>query len=149
MGQLLDILYTQTVREEAGGTYGVNCYGELNKYTKEEGIFQIYFDTDPAKRADMVELIKKGIADFIAAGPKEDDLNKVKEYMLKTYQQNQKENNYWVGMLQEYYWDNLDMNTGYEDTLRNITADDLKAFAKAFFGQNNQIEVSMSAPEQK
>ena len=109
-----------------------------------------YYFSDVEERAKRnVELIKKGIADFIAAGPKEDDLNKVKEYMLKTYQQNQKENNYWVGMLQEYYWDNLDMNTGYEDTLRNITADDLKAFAKAFFGQNNQIEVSMSAPEQK
>ena len=149
MGQLLDILYTQTVREEAGGTYGVSCSGSVSKYPKEEGTFQIYFDTDPARRADMVELIKKGISDFIANGPKEEDLDKVKEYMLKTYQQNQKENGYWTGIIQEYYWDNLDMNTDYEKTVKSITADDLKAFAKSFFGQNNQIEVSMSAPVKK
>ena len=149
MAQLLDILYTQTVREEAGGTYGVSCNGGIEKYPKEEGRFQIYFDTDPARREAMVGLIKKGISDFIADGPKEDDLNKVKEYMLKTYQQNQKENGYWVNRIIEYYWENLDMNTGYEDTVKSITANDLKAFAKAFFGQNNQIEVSMSSPVNK
>ena len=147
--QLLDILYTQTVREEAGGTYGVICQGSLSKYPDEEGVMQIYFDTDPARRADMVRLIKKGINDFIAQGPKEENLDKVKEYMLKTYQENQKENGYWTSMLQEYYWDGLDMNTGYEDTVKSITVADLKAFAKAFFGQNNQIEVSMSSPAQK
>lgn len=69
--------------------------------------------------------------------------------MLKTYQQNQKENGYWVNRIIEYYWENLDMNTGYEDTVKSITANDLKAFAKAFFGQNNQIEVSMSSPVNK
>ena len=41
--QLLDILYTQTVREEAGGTYGVICQGSLSKYPDEEGVMQIYF----------------------------------------------------------------------------------------------------------
>lgn len=149
MGQLLDILYTQTVREEAGGTYGVSCYGSLSKYTKEEGMFQIYFDTDPTRRADMVNLIKEGIDDFMAKGPDEGNLNKVKEYMLKTYRQNRKENGYWVEMLREYYWEDLDMDTDYEQTLESISVDDLKGFAKAFFGQDNRIEVSMSSATDK
>lgn len=149
MGQLLDILYTQTVREEAGGTYGVSCYGSLSKYTKEEGMFQIYFDTDPTRRADMVNLIKEGIDDFMDKGPDEGNLNKVKEYMLKTYRQNQKENGYWVEMLREYYWEDLDMDTDYEQTLESISVDDLKGFAKAFFGQDNRIEVSMSSATDK
>lgn len=149
MGQLLRIIYTQTVREEAGGTYGVSCYGSLSKYPKEEGMFQIYFDTDPARRADMVELIKEGIHNFIAEGPNEGDLNKVKEYMLKTYRQNQKENEYWIEMLQEYYWENIDMDTDYEQMVESISVNDLREFAKAFFKQNNQIEVSMSSPTDK
>ena len=67
--------------------------------------------------------------------------------MLKTYQQNQKENGYWLNILNEYYWDNLDMNTGYENMVNSITADDLKEFAKNFFGQENRIEISMSSPD--
>lgn len=97
----------------------------------------------------MVKLINEGIQEFIEKGPVSEDLSKVKEYMLKTYKQNQKENGYWMGILNTYYWENLDMNTGYEETVNAISSDDLKAFAKTFFGQNNEVEVSMSSPVQK
>ena len=146
LGQLLNILYTQTVREEAGGTYGVSCNGSISKYPEAEGVFQIYFDTDPQRRPQMVELINKGISDFIAQGPKTEDLNKVKEYMLKTFQQNQKENSYWMGIINTMLWEKVDMNTGYQNTVNSITVNDLKKFAKSFFGQKNMIEVSMNSP---
>lgn len=149
LGQLLNMVYLRTVREDAGGTYGVSCSGNLSKYPSEEGAFQVYFDTDPNRREDMVKLINEGIEGFIANGPESDDLSKVKEYMLKTYKQNQKENGYWMGILNTYYWENLDMNTGYEEAVNAITGDDLKAFAKAFFGQKNEVEVSMSSPIEK
>ena len=146
LGQLLNILYIQTVREEAGGTYGVSCNGSISKYPEAEGVFQIYFDTDPQRRPQMVELINKGISDFIAQGPKTEDLNKVKEYMLKTFQQNQKENSYWMGIINTMLWEKVDMNTGYQNTVNSITVNDLKKFAKSFFGQKNMIEVSMNSP---
>lgn len=146
LGQLLNILYTQTVREEAGGTYGVSCSGSISKYPEAEGVFQIYFDTDPQRRPQMVELINKGISDFIAQGPKTEDINKVKEYMLKTFQQNQKENSYWMGIINTMLWEKVDMNTGYQNTVNSITVNDLKKFAKSFFGQKNMIEVSMNSP---
>ena len=69
--------------------------------------------------------------------------------MLKTYQQNQKENGSWMGALNEFYLTGLDMNKDYEATVNGVTIDDLKAFAKAFSGQNNVIEVSMSTPATK
>ena len=149
LGQLLNMVYLRTVREDAGGTYGVSCSGSLSKYPSEEGAFQVYFDTDPNRREEMVKLINEGIEGFIANGPESDDLSKVKEYMLKTYKQNQKENGYWMGILNTYYWENLDMNTGYEEAVNAITGDDLKAFAKTFFGQKNEVEVSMSSPVEK
>ena len=149
MGQLLDILYTQTVREEAGGTYGVSCFGSVTNLPKEEGTFQIMFETDPAKRPEMVKLIRQGIQQYIKEGPKAEDLAKVKEYMLKTHQQNQKENSYWNNVLYNYYWTNLDTSTNYKETLNSITLNDLMKFAKDFFGQKNMIEVSMNAPVEK
>lgn len=149
LGQLLNMVYLRTVREDAGGTYGVSCSGSLSKYPTEKGAFQVYFDTDPNRREEMVKLINEGIQEFIEKGPVSEDLSKVKEYMLKTYKQNQKENGYWMGILNTYYWENLDMNTGYEATVNAISGDDLKAFAKTFFGQKNEVEVSMSSPVQK
>ena len=149
MGQLLDILYTKTVREEAGGTYGVSCSGDVVRVPNQEGVFQIIFETDTARRPEMVELIKQGIEQYIKEGPKAEDLAKVKEYMSKTHQQNIKENSYWSQALSTYYWDKLDVNTNFDSTLNSITIQDLKDFAKKFFGQKNMIEVSMNAPVEK
>ena len=145
LAQLLTMEYTETVREEAGASYGVGVQGDLNKYPKEEGVLQIYFDTDPAKRAEMSKLIDKGIEDFIANGPKAEELAKVKEYMLKTYEANQKENGYWLGLLHGYLWEGLDSRTGYTDLVNGITGADLQQFAKAFVSQKNRIEVSMTS----
>lgn len=146
--QLMDILYTKTVREEAGGTYGVHSSGSIEKYPKETFGFNIIFETDPARLEEMIKLIKEGADQFIKEGPLAEDLSKVKEFMLKQHEANQKENSYWMSRLTNYYWEGLDADTDYVKTVNSITAEDLKAFAKSLFEQNNEIEVSMSAPKQ-
>ncbi len=146
LDQLLDILYTQTIREDAGGTYGVSINGDLDKYPKEEALVQIFFDTDPGKRARMIELVKEGVNTFIKEGPKAEDLQKVKEFMLKQHTQDQKENKYWLRTLSNYYWLSMDADTDYVKTVNAITIEDVKSFAKMLFGQNNLIEISMSTP---
>ena len=147
--QLLDMEYTQTVREDAGGTYGVQVSGDINKYPTEDGSIQIYFTTDPARREEMVSLIEKGINDFIEKGPKEESLQMVKEYMLKKHAQNLKENRYWIGILYDYYWEGYDGETGYEETVNEVSAADLQAFAKEFFSQGNEIEVGMTVESEE
>ena len=99
LSQLLTMEYTETVREDEGASYGVGVSGDISLYPKVEATLQISFDTNPEKRAKMSSLIDKGINDFIANGPKAENLQKVKEYMLKNYEANQKENGYW-------YYDN-------------------------------------------
>ena len=149
LSQLLTMEYTETVREDEGASYGVGVSGDISLYPKVEATLQISFDTNPEKRAKMSSLIDKGINDFIANGPKAENLQKVKEYMLKNYEANQKENGYWMNILYSYFWENSDMATGYADTVNGITAADLQHFAKDFFSQNNRIEVSMTSGDTK
>ncbi len=149
LSQLLTMEYTATVREEEGASYGVSVQGSLSKYPNPEAVLQIYFDTDPEKRADMSLLIDKGINDFIANGPNADNLAKVKEYMLKTYEANQKENGYWMGLIYDYLWEGIDTGTGYTDLVNGITGADLQQFAKALKEQKNRVEVSMTSGDTK
>ena len=51
--QILDIVYVEKVREEAGGTYGVSVSSQLGYFPKGEVALQTYFDTDPEK-ADLM-----------------------------------------------------------------------------------------------
>ncbi|WP_438363193.1 M16 family metallopeptidase, partial [Phocaeicola sartorii] len=149
LSQILNIMYTESVREKEGGTYGVSAFGSLTKYPKEKAVLQIYFDTDPAKRAKMTDIILNELNQFANEGPSAENLNKVKEFMLKKYKENAKENSYWVNMLGEYFWEGTDMNTGYENTINGITAKDLQEFTKALLDQNNRVEVSMTSEETK
>ncbi|WP_455667390.1 M16 family metallopeptidase [Phocaeicola sp.] len=149
LSQILDIMYTESVREKEGGTYGVSAYGSISKYPKEEAVLQIYFDTDPEKRAKMTEIILNELNQFAKEGPSAENLSKVKEFMLKKHKENVKENGYWVNVLDEYFWDQTDMNTGYDEMVNSISAKDLQEFTKALLDQNNRVEVSMTSEETK
>lgn len=147
LSQILDIMYTESVREKEGGTYGVSTYGIVDKYPREEALLQIYFDTDPAKRAKMTEIIQKELKQFAEEGPTAENLNKVKEFKLKKYKEDTKENGYWMSVLNTYFWEKTDMSTGYEDLVNSITTKDMQEFAKKLLDQNNCIEVSMTSKD--
>jgi zinc protease len=144
--QILDIMYTASVREQEGGTYGVSAYGELEKRPKEEAMLQIYFDTDPARRADMTAIVQRELNLVATEGPSEENLAKVKEFMLKKHAEDLKENGYWLGQLDNYFEENIDLSTDYEQTLNAITTADVQQFLKALLDQQNRIEVSMTSP---
>ena len=139
----------ETVREKEGASYGVSAYGQLSRDTKDEAIFQIYFDTDPAKREKMEQIVMTELQKVAQEGPRPEHLAKVKEFLLKKHTENAKENSYWLGQLNNFYWNNVDMNTNYEKLVNEITVEDVKNFTKALLDQGNIIEVTMTAKEAK
>lgn len=146
--QVMDMVYTESVREKEGGTYGVGVSGGINHYPKEEVRLQIAFDTDPERRARMTEVIKQGLDDFIKNGPNPEQLARVKEFMLKKYQENQKENAYWMNQLKEYYWNGIDGTKNYEQMVNSITGKEIQKYVKKLIKQGNCIEVSISGTKE-
>ena len=145
----MDMVYTEEVREKEGGTYGVGVSGSVSKHPKEQGLVEIQFNTDPSKREKMVEIITRELENAAANGPKEEHLNKVKEAMIKQFAESVKENGYWMGALNEYYWRGVDMNTNYTKLIESITTKDVKKFAKKLLKQGNMIEVSMTTDQKE
>ena len=144
--QVLDMVYTEEVREKEGGTYGVNCFGDLQKYPKEQLLLQIVFQTDPAKKDKLAGIVVDELKKLAAEGPSDVHLQKVKEYMLKKYADNQKENGYWMNNLNDYFYYGMDMTEGYTDIVNSITAKDLQKFVSDLLKQGNEIEVTMTVP---
>ena len=149
LSQTMNMVYMETIREKEGASYGVSAFGQMNCYPKEEAIFQIYFDTDPAKREKMEQIVMAEIQKVAKEGPKPEHLAKVKEFMLKQYSEQIKENGYWLNRLLDYYFNKVDMNTNYEKLVNEITVKDVKNFTKALLDQGNIIEVTMTAKEAK
>lgn len=145
--QILDIVYTEKVREEEGGTYGVYTQGGISRYPKGQSSLQIIYDTDPAKMESLNAIIHRELKSVADNGPRAADFSKVKEYMLKQYNENLKENSYWLNVLDTKYFYGEDTHSHYLNTLNAITADDVKDFAEKFLSQGNEAVVVMMPKE--
>ncbi len=146
-GQILDIVYTEKIREEEGGTYGVYAGGGISRYPKNQSLMQIMYDTDPAKMEKMNAIVLDELQSIADNGPRETDFSKVKEFMRKKYYENIKENGYWLNILNNYYFYGDDNYSDYLKILESFTPNDVKTFVKEFLSQNNRATVIMMPKE--
>jgi zinc protease len=144
--QAMEMVYTETVREDEGGAYGVPVSSSLNDYPEEIALFQVQLPTAPEKRERMTEIIYKGIADMAENGPSAENLQKIKEYMLRSHTEALKSNNYWMQALINKTRYQMDTVTDYEKLVGDITADDIRSMARQIFRAGNRIEVGMTSP---
>ncbi|MDD4630711.1 MAG: insulinase family protein [Proteiniphilum sp.] len=141
--QILDIVYTEKVREEEGGTYGVSSAGAISRYPEGQTILQIMFDTDPEKMAHLNEIIHNVLKDIATNGPRETDFTKVKEYMNKSYNESLKENGYWLNVLDTRYFYGEDTYTNYIETVNAVTPGEIREFAANLINQGNKKTIVM------
>ncbi|MCD8167461.1 MAG: insulinase family protein [Bacteroides sp.] len=149
LSQILTLIYTEEVREKEGGTYGVSVSGSVDKFPKEDFTLQIFFETDPGKMDKLIDIVYKELTHIATNGPTETDLNKVKEFMLRKYTEQLKENGYWLGALNEYYTTGLDVDDKYQERVESITSEDIREFARLLLSQDNRVEVIMISEENK
>ncbi len=140
---VLELRYVQAIREDEGGTYSVRVSYNVNKYPEPGFMLNVGFDTDPLKADKLVSIVHKEIANMIANGPSEADLQKAREYFLKQRQEDMKENNWWNVTLSDYYLYHLDYLTGFEEKVKDLTTKSVHEYAKKALGQGNVIEVIM------
>jgi zinc protease len=143
--QILDIVYTEKIREEEGGTYGVYSGGSISRYPEGQSMLQITFDTDPDtdRMRHLNKIVLDELENIATNGPRESDFSKVKEYMNKSYNENLKENRYWLNILDNKYFYGEDMHTKYLDTLNSITRTDIQNFVANFLKQGNVKTIVM------
>ena len=146
--QAMTMLYTETVREDEGGAYGVPVNANLTDYPEEIAIAQIILPTAPEKREAMTAIVKDGIKKMMTEGPSEENLGKIKEYMLRSHQEDLKSNGYWMSSLVSKTRFNQEFVEGYEDCVQSITIEDIKQVAQQIFGSGNRLVVGMETPKE-
>ena len=144
--QAMTMLYTESVREDEGGAYSVPVNGGISDYPEEIATMQIILPTAPEKRIAMTSIVSAGIKDMMEKGPSEENLGKIKEYMLRSHQENLKNNGYWMNSLISKTRYGQEFVEGYEDCVQSVTIEDIKQVAKQIFGSGNRLVVGMETP---
>lgn len=143
--RVLQIAYTDSVREEKGGTYGVSVGFDLQKYSKPDAMLRISFRCDPSRYDELVPIVYNQLRQIAENGPNATSLSKVKKFLIKQQGQNEQSNDYWNYVIYNELFTGVDFHTGYVDLVNKITANDIKNMAKDILKQNHRLEVTMKS----
>ena len=81
-------------------------------------------------------------------GPTDDQMQKIREYMLRSHDESIKTNGYWMGAITNKVMENKNYVDGYEAAVNALTATDVQTMARTIFQSGNRIEVGMTSPLQ-
>ena len=144
ISDILSIRYLESIREKEGGSYGVGTSGYVSDEPIQQAVLLMQFDTDPDKQERLVKIIHKEVDDILRDGPRADDLQKVKESMLKDFEENIETNNYWQrSILSNYYLNHMNYVESYCETVRNITPEVIVEVLSTLVSQGNIAEIVM------
>ena len=144
---VLDMIYTKTIREDEGGTYGVGTAMVGQREPEERVVIQISFDTNPEQAPKLRELAIKGLKELAENGPELEKFNMAIENFKKNIPETRISNSYWMSNISEYLDHGYDYDAEYEAAVNSVTPEDVKAVLQAVLAQNNLIEIT-SAPKE-
>jgi len=141
LADILDLVYTEKIREDEGGTYGVGVRGQLAKYPKESFTLQIFFQTNPEIYDKLISIAKAEVEDLFINGPSETNISKVKENLLKNYAEDLEENKYWKDAIEQYMLFAINEIKNYVSTVNKISVETMQKFVKQHLSGAYQKEI--------
>ena len=138
---ILDMIYTKTIREQEGGTYGVGVAMAGHRSPQERALIQVQFDTNPEQSAQLCESARKQLYAFAENGPTAEEMTIAIENLKKNIPESRISNNYWMSVLSTWDEHGIDYDSEYEAAVGSVSAEDVKALLKSILEQNNFIEL--------
>lgn len=146
MGAISNILSNkmiETLREEMGGVYGANASYNPIEYPKQSFVFQISFPCKPENaealtQAALAELEKIKNGEFT-----EEDVQKVVTARKQNFEEQIKQNTYWMSMMPLYIKQGQSMELILQGNERaeKITKEAIVAMANEYLTKENMIKV--------
>lgn len=131
LSDVMDIVYTEKIREDEGGTYGVGVNASLNNRPKESFMFLIGFNTNKEMYEKLMGIAKAELQNMANQGPRPEDLKKVKEFLVKKHAEDLENNRYWMNCIQTQDSDGYNPMANYNEIINGISSSDVANMAKA------------------
>ena len=139
----LSIAYTDSVREEKGGTYGVSVDFDLDKDDQPNATLKISYNADPSRYDELNPIIYQQLKNIAQRGPLASSVDKVKQYLVKQYAQAAITNDYWSYIIWHEIDDDTDFDKDYCKMVNDITPADIQRMAQQILAAKRCIEVTM------
>lgn len=146
-GQVLSMIYLKKIREDASAAYSVGAQGSLNRGDEKIDCGLMAYCPMKPEKGDTALAILRDEVPAMAKSCDADMLAKVKEYMLKSYDDRTKTNGYWSGIIKNFRDYGVDLHTDYKQTVQAQTPETISAFIAEMLKAGNRVEVVMMPEE--
>jgi len=147
---ILDLVYTEKVREDEGGTYGVSVEANSEMRPVEKAGLFIAFECDPERASELKAIIYRELQEIAVNGPTQVNLDKTVSNLLKTREEDLLHNSYWANTIRSYYLTGIDKNAdkNFTNILKGLTVKDIKKMVKKYLKKADLLEL-VFVPEKK
>lgn len=145
MKNILDLRYTEEIREKEGGTYNVSVIAKAAKNPKSEFNLMLIFDCDHNKADHLKGLCYKIIKRMIKEGPSQKDFDKAIKALKSDRKRQKPHNEYLRKNIETYYMTGIDMGAdkNYEKILKKLNVKRIRKAFKKFFKKANLVDVTV------
>jgi zinc protease len=150
ISEILNIRIIEELREKIQGIYSGGISAQYEKIPYSNYSFVLQLPSGPEKVDTLLFAAKKEIEDLKKFGPSQQNLDKVKQQFLQQHKVNIKDNNYWLGKLQNIAFPGSDPKyfLNYEKYINALTVKSLQDAANLLLNGSNVI-TAILRPEKK
>ncbi|MFC1564883.1 M16 family metallopeptidase [candidate division KSB1 bacterium] len=151
LGEVIDLMLRDILREELGGTYGVSVNTSFSQFFDQEYSLSIGFSTDPERIDELTDAIFRAINRMKVEGVIPEYVESVKETQRRTRETSLKQNGYWVSQLMFRYRDGQDPRDilTYDELIEELVPIDIQGAAIKYLNMDNYVQVSLLPEEKK
>ena len=145
--QIISTRLLNEVREKEGAVYSIYTQGSQDRLSEVSVTYQTIFQVKPEKKDRALEIIRSEFEKLAKETPAE-ELDKVKEFMVKQYAENEHTNSYWCSMMAGNELKPAEVFAQAEKAILSVTPEELSEYVNKVMKQNN-YRVLVMMPEGK
>ena len=146
-GQVLDMVYLKTIREEQSAAYSAQAAGFANLGGDQPfNAIYGYCPVKPEKKDIAIKIMREELQK-LGTTVDADMLKKTKDLMIKQYEDQLKTNGYWLGIISTYDEYGVDQDTDYRKLVNALTPASVAQYVKANILGKNSVSVIMLPQE--
>lgn len=145
--QIISARLLSEVREKEGAVYSIYTQGSQNRLSEVSVVYQTIFQVKPEKKDRALEIIRSEFEKLAKETPVE-ELDKVKEFMVKQITGDEQTNSYWCSMMAGNELLPSEVCVKAEQVIQSITPKEISGYVNEVMKQNN-YRVLVMMPESK
>jgi zinc protease len=145
LAMLLQNRLIDTLREDLSGTYSVTVAPNYSKIPVPDYSLAIEFGCDPARTDELTRRVLTEIELLKTKGPTDEQVNDVKQALLRDFETNSQQNAYLVSQLSVKYEYGEDLGSFFHiaDIYRAIDNQAIQDAAKTYLDAANYVQVTL------